>query len=96
MMDFALGVSFQNNSFSSDEFKFGLEYNYKKMFYLRGSFTVYTDKSGSSEQLFGPSFGAGLHYPFGSVSLGLDYAYRVINESALNSTNQFFTLSLGF
>ncbi|TRZ51617.1 hypothetical protein D4R99_04160 [bacterium] len=95
-MDFTLGASFTNNSFTSDEYKFGLEYNYKKMLYLRGSFTAYADKNGTTDALFGPSFGAGFHYPFGSVSLGLDYAYRVINESAFNSTNQFFTLSLGF
>ncbi len=94
-----LSSTFQNSSFSSDEYKFGLEYNYNQMVFLRGAFTVYPDHSeidDVNKSLFGPSFGAGVKYPFGSLTLGFDYAYRVINETGFNSTNQYFTLNVGF
>ncbi|KXK06147.1 MAG: PorV/PorQ family protein [Ignavibacteriaceae bacterium] len=87
--------AFQNSSFSSDEYRFGLEYNFNNNFFVRGSYSIFADKE-TDESLFGPSFGAGLRYPFGSVTLAFDYAYRVITESAFNSTNQFFTLKVGF
>jgi hypothetical protein len=94
-----LSTTFQNSSYSSDEYKFGLEYNYNQMLFLRGAFTVYPDNSDiddTNKSLFGPAFGAGLKYPFGSLTLGFDYAYRVINETGFNSTNQYFTLNVGF
>lgn len=91
----SLSTSFQNSGFTSDEYKFGLEYNYNSNLFLRGGVTYFADKE-KSEALFGPSFGAGVKYPLGGMSLGFDYAYRLVNETGFNSTNQFFTLSLGF
>jgi hypothetical protein len=87
--------TFMNSSFTSDEYRFGLEYNYNKYVFLRGAFTYFPDKT-SGEALFGPSFGAGVQYPFGGLTMGIDYAYRLVNESGFNSTNQFFTLHVGF
>lgn len=94
-MNINFSSAFLNSSFSSDEYKLGLEYNYNNMFYIRGAGSLYPDKE-SNEALFGPTFGAGIKYPLGSVLLGFDYAYRVIKESGFNSTNQFFTLNVGF
>ena len=98
-MGLTLAASFTNNSFTSDEFKFGLEYTYKEIFYVRGAYNLEVDKeSGQDISIFGPSIGAGIHYPIGGINVGFDYAYRFINSSGerLNSTNQFFTVSLGF
>jgi hypothetical protein len=94
-MNLNFSTAFQNSSFSSDEYKLGFEYNYNNIFYIRGAGSLYPDKE-ADESLFGPTFGAGIKYPIGSVSLGFDYAYRVVNESGFNSTNQFFTLNVGF
>ena len=91
----SISAAFANSSFSSDEFRFGLEYNFKDYLYLRGAVALFPDKQ-TDEALFGPTFGAGLRYPLGSIRLGFDYAYRIINESGFNSTNQFFTLNVGF
>jgi predicted porin len=91
----SISSSFQNNSYSSDEYRFGLEYDYNRNFFLRGSMNILPDKE-ENESLFGPTFGAGLKYPFGNVTLGFDYAYRIINEDGFDSTNQFFTLNVGF
>lgn len=43
-MGFYVATSFTNNSFTSDEFKFGLEYNYKNIFYVRGAYNYLVDK----------------------------------------------------
>jgi len=86
--------AFNNASFSSDEYRFGLEYNWNNILSLRGGANVYPDKE-ESEALFGPTFGVGMRYPIGSMSIGLDYAYRHVTESAFQ-TNHFFSLNLGF
>jgi hypothetical protein len=87
--------SFQNSGFSSDQYRFGAEYNWKSIFYVRGGGIV-TPNFKTDESLFGPTLGVGLHYPISGMNLGFDYAYRFINESAFNSTNQYFTLNIGF
>lgn len=91
----AVSTAFLNSGFTSDEYKFGLEYNFKRYVFLRGAFTLYPDKE-ADEALFGPSFGAGIKYPFGAMTIGIDYAYRFINEKGFDSHNQFFTLNIGF
>jgi predicted porin len=94
-----LATTFQNNNFSSDEYRLGLEYNYSNYVFLRGAYTFtpdYNTEDGlttADQQLFGPSFGVGLQYPFGNVRLGLDYAYRVTEKF---SANQWFSLTVGF
>lgn len=90
-----ISSSFQNSGFTSDEYRFGLEYNYNNYVFLRGAATVYPDKE-KNESLFGPSFGAGVKYPFGGVTLAFDYAYRILNEKAFDTHNQVFTLRVGF
>jgi long-subunit fatty acid transport protein len=91
----SLSTAFLNSSYSSDEYRFGLQYDYNRNFFLRGAVNILPDKE-EDEALFGPTFGAGLRYPFGNVTLGFDYAYRMITEDGFDSTNQFFTLLVGF
>jgi len=94
-----LATTFQNNNYSSDEYRWGLEYNYNNIVYLRGAYTFspdYEETDGllkADQNLFGPSFGVGLHYPFGNIKLGFDYAYRVTKRF---DGNQWFTLTVGF
>ncbi|MCE1165067.1 MAG: PorV/PorQ family protein [Bacteroidetes bacterium] len=92
--NFMIGGTFMNGSFNSDEARLGLEYNFNKIIYLRGAYVNYLDGV-SGDNLWGPTFGVGLRYPFGAINVGLDYAYKVVNESAFNS-NQYFTLHVGF
>jgi hypothetical protein len=92
----SVSSAFQNNGFSSDEYRFGLEYNYSNYVFLRGAFTLFPDRETKEESLFGPSFGVGFKYPFGNTILGIDYAYRILNESGFDTHNQFFTLHVGF
>jgi opacity protein-like surface antigen len=91
--------TFQNNSFFPDDYVLGLEYSFKKIFFLRGAYNFDQDfwesNDARANRLFGPTFGAGIHYNFGNISVAFDYAYRHVTKSAF-SANQFFTLNLGF
>ncbi len=97
--NFQLSTTFQNNNFSSDEYRVGMEYNYNNNVFLRGAYSFtpdYKSEDGllaADQKLFGPSFGVGLHYPFGNVNLGFDYAYRLTERF---DGNQWFTLTVGF
>jgi len=89
---------FQNNSYSPDDYSLGMEYNFKKIFYLRGAYNFdqdFFETDARDDRLFGPTFGAGVRYDFAGVKVAFDYAYRYVSKSPL-SQNQFFTLNLGF
>lgn len=92
----SVSSTFLNSGLTSDEYRFGLEYSYNDYVFLRGGYTYFADKNSSDERVFGPSFGAGVKYPFGGLMVGFDYAYRILNEKGFDATNQFFTLSVGF
>jgi long-subunit fatty acid transport protein len=91
--------TFQNNSFSADDFAVGLEYNFKQMVFLRGAFNFdqdfLDDKNIRDDRLWGPTFGAGFRYNFGSMFVSLDYAYRMVRQDFFDA-NQYFTVNLGF
>ncbi|KXK54951.1 MAG: Outer membrane protein transport protein (OMPP1/FadL/TodX) [Chlorobi bacterium OLB5] len=94
-----LSTTFQNNNFSSDEYRVGLEYNYNNYVFLRGAYAFTPDYKAEDgltkkdQNLFGPSFGIGLAYPFGNVRLGLDYSYRMTERF---QPNQWFSFTMGF
>jgi hypothetical protein len=84
--------TFQNNSYSFDDYNFGLEYNYNKMVFLRGGYSA--NNMDSDDKVFtGPTFGAGFRTNLGTANLGFDYAFRVTDKF---DNNQFFTLNIGF
>ena len=97
----AFNGTFQNNSYSPDDYAVGVEYNFKKIVYLRAAYNLdqefWVKPVGikSQDRLFGPTAGIGLKYDFGNLNVSFDYAYRYVTQSAL-SANQFFTLNLGF
>ncbi len=94
---------FQNNNFSADEYKAGLEYNYANTFFLRGgyNFAEITKNEGiqasaafdKTTAIFGFSAGAGLRYNLGSLAVSFDYAYRSVK---FLENNHVFTVGLGF
>ncbi len=87
--------TFQNNSFSTDDYNLGLEYNFQKMVYLRGGYMFTQENTDNDNRIFtGPTFGAGFKYnASSSLNVGFDYAYRVADKF---DANQYFTISLGF
>lgn len=85
--------TFQNNSFATDDYNLGLEYNYNKLVYLRGGYQ-FTNDNVDDQAFTGPSFGAGINYAASkSFNIAFDYAYRFSDRF---DANQFFTIMLGF
>ncbi|MBI5216172.1 MAG: PorV/PorQ family protein [Ignavibacteriae bacterium] len=90
----ALNISglFQNNNFSDDEYKFGLEYSYSDLLFLRGGY-VQTAKTTELESIFGGTYGIGFHQNLGDVDLSIDYAFRTAEYFG---GNHVFGIILGF
>ena len=84
---------FQNNNFSEDEYKFGAEYSFQNMFFIRGGWNFAQQSSPQIEYIFGPTFGAGVDYSLTDVRIGVDYAFR---HTEYFSGNHVITLRLGF
>ena len=68
---------FQNNNYSADEYKFGVEYIFNNLLSVRSGITI-SPGSGFSENIFGPSFGIGFQTAFNNYNIFVDYAYRSI------------------
>jgi len=81
--------SFISNSFTRDQYKVGVEYNFKKNFMLRGGYTAEpssnstttTTTDSSNNALSGPAFGASIAANIGENggSLSFDYSYQLTN-----------------
>ena len=87
-----VSADFQNNNFSGDEYKFGLEYAYAKTFYLRAGYAT-SPKSQSDDYIYGLTCGAGINYAMEGLTLSVGYAYRDVKYF---DANHVFELSLGF
>jgi len=83
--------TFQNNDYSADEYKFGVEYIYNKLLSLRGGMMI--SPTTPNEYLFGPSMGIGVNYDatFGKISV--DYSYRAVKYF---SGNHIFSVIFKF
>lgn len=87
-----LATTFQNNNFSDDEYKFGAEYSYQDILFVRGGFNA-TQGESEKDYIFGPTFGAGIHTAVGSIDMTFDYAFRSVD---FFDNNHIFSLKLGF
>ncbi len=81
-------ANFTSNSFSKDQFNFGVEYSFKDMFMARGGYVVQFGKGGeniAASALTGPTAGATVEVGIGKkgsdkkTKLGIDYSYRHTN-----------------
>jgi opacity protein-like surface antigen len=82
-----LAGSFQNNNFTLDEYKGGLEYSFKNMLFLRVGYSYVNE----TDYVFNsPSFGVGFNIPLGgSLEASVEYTYRKVK---FFDNNQFLTL----
>lgn len=80
--------NFASNSFSKDQFNFGVEYSFKEMFMLRGGYQLLFGKGGNdiaTSALAGPTAGATVEVGLGKkgadkkTKLGIDYSFRATN-----------------
>ncbi len=77
-------ATFQSNSFTKDQFRFGLQYKFKEYLTLRGGYLWeegINDPALRSTVFTGPSGGLSVDVPVGqgSTKVGLDYSYRATN-----------------
>lgn len=89
---FNFAGTFQNSNFGSDALKFGVEFAYEDQLFLRGGYTALTQDN-DSNNLYGPTVGAGVRLPVEGASISFDYAYRAAD---FFDANQWFTLKVGF
>ena len=95
--DLTLFGDFENNNYSSDVYKFGLQYSFNNMIFLRGGYNYAPnapkDQLGQTSEIFDYTFGAGINYSLGDVTVTFDYAYEhVLLLTAIN----VFSIRLGF
>ena len=83
---------FQNNNLSADEYKFGLEYAFNNLLFLRGGY-VLSQESRPDSHIFGATVGGGVHYATSSLDITFDYAYRSVK---FLDANHVFSMKLGF
>ena len=78
-----LAGNFTSNSFTKDQYRFGLEYSFREMFQLRGGYVLeqstWFDSEKRTSAYTGPAFGASFNAPMGKkgTTLGVHYAYQM-------------------
>ncbi len=88
---FDFGFNFTSNSFTADQYTFGLQYNFMEVLMLRGAYTFekgsFGSKDGVTPDLLnaftGPSCGLSFESGFkkdGKVRIGVDYAFRATHS----------------
>jgi hypothetical protein len=82
---------FQNNNFSDDEYRFGAEYAYRNLFFVRGGY-AFSPVGGDHEYVYGSSAGAGIRTEVAGIEISVDYAYR---EVRYLKGNHVFSLAMG-
>lgn len=95
MNDLTLFGDFENDNYSSDVYKIGIQYAFDNMIFVRGGYN-YAPQGPSSlgiGQIYDYALGAGLNYNLGGVNFTFDYAFQHVR--ILNSEN-VFTVKLGF
>jgi hypothetical protein len=85
-------ASFQNNNFSDDEYRLGLEYGYNNMFFVRGGYSL-SPQAPTDYYIYGLTAGVGFNYQFEGIDLKVDYAFRDVKYF---DGNHIFSLTLGF
>ena len=82
-----LAGSFQNNNFTLDEYKGGLEYSFNNVLFLRLGYSYVNE----ADYIFNsPSFGVGLNIPLGgTLEASVEYTYRKVK---FFNNNQFLTV----
>jgi hypothetical protein len=86
-----LSTLFQNNNYADDEYRFGAEYAYRNLFFVRGGY-AFSSVGGDQEYVYGSTAGAGIRTAVAGLEISVDYAYR---EVKYLRGNHVFTLALG-
>ena len=91
MNSLMVATTFQNNNFSGDEYKVGVEYGYANTLFLRGGYGLAPELE-SDQYIFGFTAGMGLNYNLGQSNIKIDYAYRDVEYF---DANHIFSVAFG-
>ena len=87
---------FENNNYSTDVWKFGAEFGFANLLFLRGGYTFApndpTDATGASSYLYDYTAGAGVRYDLGGFTVSVDYAFRHLVRM---SSNNVISIKIG-
>jgi len=87
--------TFQNNNFTYDDYKLGLEYNFKELVYIRAGYLFSPQSSDETPNIWQDyTLGFGINTrEFSSIDLSVDYAYV---PAKYFDANNVFALRFGF
>jgi len=89
----SFSTAFQSSEYFNNEYKFGGEFSYDNLIYLRGGYTYIQESDENSDyNIFGPTFGAGFRIK-GDFNVIVDYGFR---QARFFSSNHIISVSLGF
>jgi hypothetical protein len=90
-----VSTTFQNNNYSYDDYKIGLEYSFKQILFVRGGYLYAPQSTENTPNIFeNIAFGVGLNLKeFSDLDLSVDYAYLPVKYF---DGNHVFAISLGF
>lgn len=90
-----VSAAFQNNNYTYDDYKVGLEYTFKNIFFVRGGYLFSPQSSDNTPNIFqNYALGAGLNLKeFSGIDLSVDYAYVPVKYF---DSNHVFSISMGF
>jgi len=95
--DVVIFSNYENNNYQDDVWKFGAEYGFQNLLFIRGGYNLSpnapNDPLGKSSELYDYTFGAGINYDVGGVTMTFDYAYR---HTQFLTANNVFSVKLGF
>ncbi len=87
-----ISSTFQNNNFSEDEYKLGMEYIYDNRIFLRSGYAFASEADGQ-EYIFGFSAGAGVRSTVQGIEVIVNYGYRSVQFFA---GSHVIDVTLGF
>ncbi len=85
-------TAFQNNNFSDDAYRVGLEYGFQNLFFVRGGYDYAPVEQTPRVNIFGPAFGVGAHASVGGTDVTFDDAYR---SAKYFNGNHVFSVKIG-
>lgn len=90
-----LSGTFQNNNYTYDDYKIGLEYTFKDIFYLRGGYLYSPQSTDDTPNIFqNYALGVGLNLKqFSDLDLSVDYAFVPVKYF---DSNHIVAISFGF
>ncbi|KAB2908261.1 MAG: PorV/PorQ family protein [Ignavibacteriales bacterium] len=88
-----LGGTFVNNNAFEDQFKFGAEYSFNNLFFVRAGYGL--QSANNNDNIYGVTLGAGVNYNLSNdIGVVVDYAFRQIKE--FPNPNHIVTVKLAF